>query len=124
MSQSKYSALRIVTIIEPDSLPKIVTNQSDANCVTETPFYEQGVAYARDKLHAIPYVYTYVDAAHVGGRVPADVGDARGHVSQRLGLHQHQQLPGLGSDWHQHGTARRHTPDRCFDLHGPEHLRQ
>src|SRR5262249_13610088 len=66
MSASKYSALRIVTIIEPDSLPNVVTNASDQNCATATPFYEQGVAYALDHLHAIPYVWTYVDAAHAG----------------------------------------------------------
>lgn len=66
LGQAKYSSLRIVTIIEPDSLPNIVTNASVQACATAAPFYEQGVAYALNKLHAIPNVYTYVDAAHAG----------------------------------------------------------
>jgi len=66
MSQPKYSELRIVTIVEPDSLPNVVTNPNVQTCATAAPFYEQGVAYALDKLHAISNVYTYVDAAHAG----------------------------------------------------------
>jgi len=66
MSLPRYSNLRIVTIIEPDSLPNVTTNSSVPTCATAAPFYEQGVAYALDKLHAIANVYTYVDAAHAG----------------------------------------------------------
>ena len=62
----RYANLRIITIIEPDSLPNLVTNPSVPACEAAAPFYEQGVAYALDKLHAIPNVYTYVDAAHAG----------------------------------------------------------
>ncbi|MEW9549910.1 glycoside hydrolase family 6 protein [Nonomuraea sp. NPDC050783] len=66
MSNSKYANLRIVTIIEPDSLPNLVTNLSFAKCAeaNSTGAYVQGVQYALNKLHAIPNVYTYVDAAH------------------------------------------------------------
>jgi cellulose 1,4-beta-cellobiosidase len=66
LSNSKYANLRIVTIIEPDSLPNIVTNQSVSACQTAGTYYEQGVAYALDKLHAISNVYNYLDAAHSG----------------------------------------------------------
>jgi len=66
MGQAKYSALRIVTIIEPDSLPNITTNSSVQACATSAPFYEAGVAYALDKLHGMSNVYTYVDMAHAG----------------------------------------------------------
>jgi cellulose 1,4-beta-cellobiosidase len=65
-AQTKYAGLRIIAIIEPDSLPNITTNSSVQTCATAAPFYEQGVAYALDKLHAISNVYTYVDAAHAG----------------------------------------------------------
>jgi cellulose 1,4-beta-cellobiosidase len=66
LSQAKYanSNLRIVAIIEPDSLPNIVTNQSKSACATATPFYEQGTTYALNKLHAVPNVYSYMDIAH------------------------------------------------------------
>ncbi|HZP52909.1 glycoside hydrolase family 6 protein, partial [Actinocrinis sp.] len=58
---SKYSNLRIVNFIEPDSLPNAVTNQSKSACATAIPYYEQGIAYALGKLHAIgPQIYNYL----------------------------------------------------------------
>ena len=54
----------MVAIIEPDSLPNVVTNQSLANCQTATQYYETGIEYALNKLHAIPNVYNYMDIAH------------------------------------------------------------
>ncbi|MFF7722468.1 glycoside hydrolase family 6 protein [Streptomyces luteogriseus] len=73
LSESKYAGLRIATVIEPDSLPNLVTNAggtpttTDA-CVTmkSNGNYEKGVSYALDKLGAIPNVYNYIDAAHHG----------------------------------------------------------
>ena len=56
--------IRVVAIIEPDSLPNVVTNQSIAACQTATPYYEQGITYALNALHAIPNVYNYMDIAH------------------------------------------------------------
>jgi cellulose 1,4-beta-cellobiosidase len=66
LSQSKYSNLRIAAFIEPDSLPNAVTNQSKSACQTATPFYETGIEYALNKLHAIPNVYNYLDIGHSG----------------------------------------------------------
>ncbi|GII21426.1 glycoside hydrolase family 6 protein [Planosporangium mesophilum] len=71
-SQAKYAGLRIVHLIEPDSLPNLVTNaggtagSTDA-CATmkANGGYEQGVAYALGKLHAVgSNTYNYVDAGH------------------------------------------------------------
>ncbi|HEY2697657.1 MAG TPA: glycoside hydrolase family 6 protein [Pseudonocardiaceae bacterium] len=67
LGNSKYTAssnLRVVTIVEPDSLPNAVTNQSLAACQAATPLYEKGIEYALNSLHAIPNVYTYLDIAH------------------------------------------------------------
>ncbi len=64
LSSFATSNIRVVAIIEPDSLPNVVTNQSLATCQTATPFYEQGTTYALNKLHAIPNVYNYMDIAH------------------------------------------------------------
>jgi cellulose 1,4-beta-cellobiosidase len=61
---AKYASLRIVNIIEPDSLPNAVTNQSKPTCATATPFYEQGVEFALNNLHVIPNVWNFVDMAH------------------------------------------------------------
>ncbi|HEX6519596.1 MAG TPA: glycoside hydrolase family 6 protein [Streptosporangiaceae bacterium] len=65
LSQNNSPNLRVVAIIEPDSLPNVVTNQSaKPACGTAAPFYEQGITYALNKLHAISNVYNYMDIAH------------------------------------------------------------
>jgi cellulose 1,4-beta-cellobiosidase len=64
LQQFASSPIRVVAIIEPDSLPNVVTNQSLANCQTATPYYEAGITYALNALHAIPNVYNYMDIAH------------------------------------------------------------
>ncbi|WP_339151440.1 glycoside hydrolase family 6 protein [Streptomyces sp. F41] len=68
-----YADLRIVTLIEPDSLPNLVTNAggtagSTPECATmkANGNYEKGIGYALHTLGAIPNVYNYVDAAHHG----------------------------------------------------------
>ncbi|MHA6758579.1 glycoside hydrolase family 6 protein [Streptacidiphilus sp. PAMC 29251] len=66
LGSSSYSNLRISTIVEPDSLPNAVTNQSKPACAAATPYYETGVEYTLNKLHAIPNVYTYLDIGHSG----------------------------------------------------------
>ena len=64
LQQFASSPIRVVAVIEPDSLPNVVTNQSVANCQTATPYYEAGITYALNALHAIPNVYNYMDIAH------------------------------------------------------------
>ncbi|MEV8504638.1 glycoside hydrolase family 6 protein [Actinoplanes sp. NPDC051475] len=64
----KYRNLRIINVVEIDSLPNLVTNTNVATCATmkQNGGYVQGVGYALNKLGAIPNVYNYVDAAHHG----------------------------------------------------------
>lgn len=69
----KYRSLRIINIIEIDSLPNLVTNTTNnpggtAMCDTmkANGGYVQGVGYALAKLGAIPNVYNYIDAGHHG----------------------------------------------------------
>jgi len=73
LADGKYSSLRIVTTIEIDSLPNLVTNTGSR--ATATPQcdtmlangnYVKGVGYALAKLGAIPNVYNYIDAGHHG----------------------------------------------------------
>ncbi|MFG2652477.1 glycoside hydrolase family 6 protein [Streptomyces sp. NPDC048436] len=68
-----YANLRIVTVIEPDSLPNLVTNAGGTAGSTEACAtmkangnYEKGIGYALHTLGAIPNVYNYIDAAHHG----------------------------------------------------------
>ncbi|GAA0588691.1 glycoside hydrolase family 6 protein [Streptomyces crystallinus] len=73
LADSKYAGLRIVTAVEIDSLPNLVTNTGGR--ATATPQcdtmaangnYVRGVGYALHKLGAVPNVYNYVDAGHHG----------------------------------------------------------
>ncbi|MBH5338077.1 glycoside hydrolase family 6 protein [Streptomyces pactum] len=73
LADPRYASLRIVTTIEIDSLPNLVTNTGGRP--TATPQcdtmkangnYIKGVGYALGKLGAVPNVYNYVDAGHHG----------------------------------------------------------
>ncbi|WP_084717105.1 glycoside hydrolase family 6 protein [Saccharothrix syringae] len=73
MGDSKYANLRIVTVIEIDSLPNLVTNVGSRPTATaacdrmlQNGNYVNGVGYALAKLGAIGNVYNYIDAAHHG----------------------------------------------------------
>ncbi|MEV0534837.1 glycoside hydrolase family 6 protein [Kitasatospora sp. NPDC050463] len=73
LADPAYAGLRIVTTVELDSLPNLVTNAGGT--ATATPQcdtmkangnYINGVGYALAKLGAISNVYNYVDAGHHG----------------------------------------------------------
>ncbi|MET8466724.1 glycoside hydrolase family 6 protein, partial [Micromonospora zamorensis] len=71
--ESKYSSLRIINVIEIDSLPNLVTNTSGqpggtvmCDTVKANGAYVNGVGYALAKLGAIGNVYNYIDAGHHG----------------------------------------------------------
>lgn len=68
MGDAKYRRLRIINIIEVDSLPNLVTNLDVPACaeMKANGGYVQGVAYALKKLGALPNTYNYVDAGHHG----------------------------------------------------------
>ncbi|MET9357149.1 cellulose 1,4-beta-cellobiosidase [Streptomyces sp. NPDC006617] len=73
LSDSKYADLRIVTTVEIDSLPNLITNVSGRPTVTENcdvmkanGNYQKGVGYALNKLADAGNVYNYVDAGHHG----------------------------------------------------------
>jgi cellulose 1,4-beta-cellobiosidase len=68
MAQSKYANLRIALIIEPDSLPNLVTNLSTPACAEANGpgGYVDGVRYAVSQLSSLPNTYLYVDIAHSG----------------------------------------------------------
>jgi cellulose 1,4-beta-cellobiosidase len=69
----KYRNIRIINVIEVDSLPNLVTNTSGnaggtvmCDTVKANGAYVQGVGYALATLGAYSNVYNYVDAAHHG----------------------------------------------------------
>jgi cellulose 1,4-beta-cellobiosidase len=60
-----HSQLRVALIIEPDSLPNLVTNLETPKCAAAEGIYRRGVAYAVSKL-SLPNAFVYLDAAHGG----------------------------------------------------------
>ncbi|WP_460756723.1 glycoside hydrolase family 6 protein [Myceligenerans cantabricum] len=66
LDRPEYENLRISAVIEPDSLPNLVTNMSHQPCQEAAPYYREGVQYALDSLHEVGNVYSYIDAAHSG----------------------------------------------------------
>ena len=62
-----FSAVPVALIIEPDSLPNLVTNaDNDPRCGSDATnaAYRKGVTYAVEALHSVPTVSLYLDAAH------------------------------------------------------------
>lgn len=68
LNQSKYAALRIVMVIEPDSLPNLITNLSFSRVAEahRTGTYVEGVQYAVGTLRSLSNTYAYIDVAHAG----------------------------------------------------------
>jgi cellulose 1,4-beta-cellobiosidase len=68
IKQEKYAKLRIVMVIEPDSLPNLVTNLNFPRVkeAETTGAYVQGVQYAIGTLRSLSNTYAYVDIGHAG----------------------------------------------------------
>jgi cellulose 1,4-beta-cellobiosidase len=70
---AKYADLKIVNVVEIDSLPNLVTNVTPRatavpNCdiMKNNGNYVDGVSYAVSELGALPNTYNYIDAGHHG----------------------------------------------------------
>ncbi|NUT52217.1 MAG: glycoside hydrolase family 6 protein [Saccharothrix sp.] len=73
LADPAYSRLRIVTVVEPDSLPFLTTHTlprawATTSCeqVKASGAYTEGIGYALAKLGAIRNVYNYLDIGHHG----------------------------------------------------------
>ncbi len=67
LAEPKYQSLRGIVILEPDSLPNLVTNlESHEACRTAAPAYREGIAYALQRFAEVPNAYVYLDIAHSG----------------------------------------------------------
>jgi cellulase/cellobiase CelA1 len=66
LGSRRYAGLRKVVVVEPDSLPNLVTNLGEPRCAeaAESGAYVEGVRYALDRLRPLPGTYLYVDIAH------------------------------------------------------------
>ncbi|MEU9060225.1 glycoside hydrolase family 6 protein [Streptomyces sp. NPDC048430] len=73
LADEKYAGLRIVTTVEIDSLPNLITNAGgrptatpECDVMKANGNYQKGVGYALNKLGDTPNVYNYIDAGHHG----------------------------------------------------------
>ena len=68
LSNFAHTNIRVVAVVEDDSLPNLITNTSIAACAQaqSSGAYVNGIQYALNKLHAIPNVYNYIDLGHSG----------------------------------------------------------
>ncbi|KAG9092964.1 hypothetical protein FRC06_011724 [Ceratobasidium sp. 370] len=62
---SKHPSVRVVAVVEPDSLANLVTNLSDQRCAKAQDVYKRSTIYAIQKLSQ-SNVYLYLDAGHAG----------------------------------------------------------
>ncbi|MCW8336338.1 glycoside hydrolase family 6 protein [Vibrio paucivorans] len=64
----RFEDLRIITVLEPDSLPNLITNTDVPKCATVSSdgTYVKGIQYALERFSQINNVYTYLDIAHSG----------------------------------------------------------
>lgn len=60
-----HSNTAFALIIEPDSLPNLVTNSDLSTCQSSASGYRTGVAYALKNLN-LPNVVMYIDGGHAG----------------------------------------------------------
>jgi cellulose 1,4-beta-cellobiosidase len=60
-----HPSQKIAVVLEPDSLPNLVTNSELPACAAAAQVYRRGIAYAISKL-SMPNVFIYMDAAHAG----------------------------------------------------------
>ena len=67
-SDARFDDLRIVAVLEPDSLPNLVTNTQILKCgiVNSEGTYVKGIQYALKRFAELDNVYTYLDIAHSG----------------------------------------------------------
>ncbi|KAG8733431.1 Beta-glucosidase cel3A [Ceratobasidium sp. 423] len=62
---TKYPQVRVVAVVEPDSLANLVTNLSDPRCAAAQDVYKRCTVYAIQKLSQ-SNIYLYLDAGHAG----------------------------------------------------------
>ncbi|KAJ7085679.1 cellobiohydrolase II [Mycena belliarum] len=62
----QFPDVRVVAIIEPDSLANLVTNLSVQKCANAQTTYLACVTYAIQQLNKLGNVYSYLDAGHAG----------------------------------------------------------
>jgi cellulose 1,4-beta-cellobiosidase len=73
LADPAYAGLRIVTVVEPNSLPNLVTHVSPRSQATfacdqahQSGVYLFAIGYALSRLGTVPNVYAYLDISHHG----------------------------------------------------------
>ncbi|KDQ10583.1 glycoside hydrolase family 6 protein [Botryobasidium botryosum FD-172 SS1] len=104
--------VRVVAIIEPDSLGNLVTNMGNPVCANAAPTYKSLIAYAIQKLSQ-PNIYLYLDAGHAGWLGwPANLSPAAQLFAQILTMAGGTfRVRGLATNVSNYNALRTSTPD-------------
>ncbi|KAJ7286272.1 cellobiohydrolase II [Mycena rebaudengoi] len=79
----KFPDVRVIAVIEPDSLANLVTNLNMPKCAGAQTAYKSGVIYAIQQFEKLGNVFSYLDAGHAGWLGwPANLGPAAQLFSQ------------------------------------------
>ena len=62
---AEFPDVRVVAVIEPDSLANLVTNLNVQKCANAQTVYKNSVTYALKQLSSVG-VFQYLDAGHAG----------------------------------------------------------
>lgn len=110
----KYPSVKVVAVIEPDSLANLVTNLSDPNCANAKDAYLECTNYALQQLSAVG-VISYLDAGHAGWLGwPANLSPAAqlfAQIYQTAG--KPANLRGLATNVANYNALSAVTPDPC-----------
>ncbi|KAI9286527.1 1, 4-beta cellobiohydrolase [Umbelopsis sp. AD052] len=106
-----YPTVRIVAVVEPDSLGNLVTNSGIAKCSEAADDYKQGIAYAIQKLQ-FNNVALYLDAAHAGWLGwPNNLQPAATLFAQVLGMANGGTIRGFATNVANYNAFKATTPD-------------
>ncbi|KAJ6528952.1 cellobiohydrolaseII [Mycena capillaripes] len=108
-----YPDVRVVAIIEPDSLANLVTNLNVAKCANAQTTYLACVTYAIQQLNTLGNVYSYLDAGHAGWLGwPANLSPAAQLFSSLyIGAGSPSFVRGLATDVANYNALSAATPD-------------
>ncbi|KAG8894476.1 hypothetical protein FRB99_001227 [Tulasnella sp. 403] len=108
---SQYPDVRVVAVVEPDSLANLVTNLNDPNCANARDAYMQCTTYALQTLRHCN-IWLYLDAGHAGWLGwPANLGPAAQMFAQVYNSALPNRVRGLATNVANYNALSAATPD-------------
>ncbi|KAG8925216.1 hypothetical protein FRC02_009822 [Tulasnella sp. 418] len=108
---AKFPDVRVVAVIEPDSLANMITNMSDPKCTKAAPVYKSSTIYALKKLNFCNF-WAYLDAGHAGWLGwPANLTPAAQLFAEIYNQSKPNRVRGLATNVSNYNALSASTPD-------------